>query len=181
MRWAHFLFLRFKSASSSFPLKRRRSSFTSSRSMFISLSKALAFASAIFLSSSISSIRFLRSPSKALICSTVLLILLITVPSVILNLPPATLKTFAALPLAKIQLLYKNPQNKQHNSTPLPDCALHEKNHLQKTGSPRTHHKLQPPQKKPPAKTSKKSLHLGRNLPRSPEGTYRILNLRGTG
>jgi hypothetical protein len=75
----HFLFLRFKSVSSFSPLKRSRNSFTSSRNMLISLSKALAFVSAIFLSSSISSSRFPRSASNALICSTVLFILLIVV------------------------------------------------------------------------------------------------------
>ena len=73
----YFLFLRSKSSSSlSSPLKRRRNSFTSSRNMLISLSRALAFASAIFLSSSISSSKFPRSASNDLICSTVFLMLL---------------------------------------------------------------------------------------------------------
>ena len=75
----YFLFLRSRSSSSSSlssPVKRRRSSFTSSLSMLISLSRALAFASAIFLSSSISSSKFPRSASNDLICSTVFLMLL---------------------------------------------------------------------------------------------------------
>jgi hypothetical protein len=77
MVFAYFLFLRSKSSSSlSSPVKSRRSSFTSSLSMLISLSKALAFASAIFLSSSISSSKFPRSDSNDLIWSTVFLMLL---------------------------------------------------------------------------------------------------------
>jgi hypothetical protein len=73
----YFLLLRLRSSSLSPPLKRSRSSFTSSLSMLISLSKALAFASAIFLSSSISSSRFSLSVSSDLICSTVFLMSLI--------------------------------------------------------------------------------------------------------
>ena len=73
----YFLLLRLRSSSLSSPLKRSRSSFTSSLSMLISLSKALAFASAIFLSSSISSSRFSLSVSSDLICSTVFLMSLI--------------------------------------------------------------------------------------------------------
>jgi len=90
---AYLLFLLLKSAASSSPLKRILSDFTSSRSMLISLSRALAFASAIFLSSSISSIRFRRSDSKALIRSIVDLKLLMTIPTQ--NLSLSTLKTFA--------------------------------------------------------------------------------------
>jgi hypothetical protein len=75
--FAYLLFLRFGSSSVSSPLKRSRSSFTSSLSILISLSRALAFASAIFLSSSISSNRFSLSASSDLICSTVFLMLLI--------------------------------------------------------------------------------------------------------
>ena len=73
----YFLLLRLRSSSLSSPLKRSRSSLTSSLSMLISLSKALAFASAIFLSSSISSSRFSLSVSSDLICSTVFLMSLI--------------------------------------------------------------------------------------------------------
>jgi hypothetical protein len=73
----YFLLFRLRSSSSSSPLKRSRSSFTSSLSMLISLSRALAFASAIFLSSSISSNRFSLSASSDLICSTLFLMLLI--------------------------------------------------------------------------------------------------------
>ena len=78
MVFVYFLFLWSKSSSSSLssPLKSRRNSFTSSLSMLISLSRALAFASAIFLSSSISSSKFPRSDSNDLICSTVFLMLL---------------------------------------------------------------------------------------------------------
>ena len=73
----YFLLLRLRSSSLFSPLKRSLSSFTSSLSMLISLSKALAFASAIFLSSSISSNRFSLSVSSDLICSTVFLMSLI--------------------------------------------------------------------------------------------------------
>src|SRR3989304_5808155 len=70
-----------KSEFISSPLRRTRNDFTSSRSMVISLSSAFAFASAIRLSSSISSNRFFRSDSNALIRSIVLLKLLIAIAS----------------------------------------------------------------------------------------------------
>ena len=84
-----------KSASSSSPLKRIRSDLTSSRSIVISLSSAFAFASAIRLSSSISSIRFLRSVSNALIRSVVLFKLLKTISSNSLDSVAAALKICA--------------------------------------------------------------------------------------
>jgi len=90
----YFFFFVLESASKSSPLKRSRNDFTSSRSMLISLSRALAFASAIFFSSSISSSRFLLSVSKALIRSIVFLKLLTSVPSDTVESIAIALKTF---------------------------------------------------------------------------------------
>jgi hypothetical protein len=80
--WVYFFFFCFGSVCGSSPLNRLRREVTSSRSMLISLSSAAVFASAIFLSSSISSSRFFRSVSSVLIFSTVFLKLLIEFPFV---------------------------------------------------------------------------------------------------